>query len=109
MEQQAQTAFTAIASADELEEGQVKGYSVGATKIVICRRGGRYYAMYGICSHAGGPLCRGELDGEVLVCPWHGWEFNLESGICEIEPTLRQQTYEVKVEDGQIWVAVYEA
>ena len=68
------------------------------------------------CPHHGGPLCLGrvgervggdpgvyELTGRwTLRCPWHGWEFDLETGLCLDEPTLRTAVYPVRVEDGRI-------
>lgn len=98
--------YIAVARADDIAEGQIKGFTVDGKKIVVCKHAGQLHALDGVCSHAGGPLARGELDDGVLVCPWHGWEFNVESGVCEIEPTLRQKKFAVKVENGDVLVAV---
>jgi 3-phenylpropionate/trans-cinnamate dioxygenase ferredoxin subunit len=68
------------------------------------------------CPHHGAPLCLGRvrqrigggpgsytLEGErVLRCPWHGWEFDLETGVCRDEPTMRASVYPAKVVDGRV-------
>lgn len=98
--------FVAVAKPSDIAVGSIKGFTVGDKKIVVCNYEGNYHALDGVCSHAGGPLCRGELDGNLLVCPWHGWEYNVVTGVCEIEPTLKQAKYALKIENDEILVAV---
>lgn len=98
--------FVAVASVSEIAPGQIRGVDVGATKLVICNYQGQIHVLDGVCSHARGPLCRGELDGRYLVCPWHGWEYDVETGQCEIEPTLSQKKFAVKIDGDTILVAV---
>jgi nitrite reductase/ring-hydroxylating ferredoxin subunit len=70
------------------------------------------------CPHQGGPLCLGTVceraagvpgryaleARSVLRCPWHGWEFDLETGVCRDDPALRVAVYPVRVEDGRVLV-----
>lgn len=67
-----------------------------------------FYAVDGICGHAGGPLCRGEVDTDekVITCPWHGWEYDLKSGECLMDPSLSQKTFAVTVEGDSVRVVV---
>jgi nitrite reductase (NADH) small subunit len=81
---------------------------------------GRIYALNNRCPHAGAPVCLGEVTGtvevvdgyrlrsirerEVLRCPWHAWEFDIESGCTLTQPTRRIKRYEVKVTDGWVWL-----
>ena len=44
---------------------------------------GSYYAISDTCTHEGGPLSEGELEGSVVTCPWHGWQFDVETGKCQ--------------------------
>jgi nitrite reductase/ring-hydroxylating ferredoxin subunit len=93
---------------------------VGGKEIGLFQRDGRYYAVLNYCPHAGAPICRGRVSGAVISqapgqadydvenpvirCPWHHWEFDLRSGasLCPIPSRLR--TYEVRIEDGCIYI-----
>lgn len=80
----------------ELED---KGMALGLYSI-----DGKFYAMDGTCSHVGGPLGEGDLDGNVVSCPWHGWTFDVMTGRCLIRPGVKLATYEVKIEGEDILV-----
>ncbi|KAJ7993080.1 hypothetical protein DPEC_G00268720 [Dallia pectoralis] len=67
---------------------------------------GEFFAMDARCAHSGGPLCDGDIedtDGALQVfCPWHDYDFNLRTGVSGTG--LQQQVYEVKLEDGSVYV-----
>ena len=98
--------FVKVATLEQIQDGKVFGATVGETALVICKLNGEYHALNGVCSHAKGPLCRGQLDGKYLICPWHGWEYDITTGQCEIETTLHQQKYPLKIEGDEIWVRI---
>jgi nitrite reductase (NADH) small subunit len=91
------------------------------TTIAIFNVGGRLFAVGNNCPHHGGPLCHGRIsgtalpsepyeyrygrEGRVLTCPWHGWEFDLESGQTMFDPSVGVKTYEARIEDGEIVLA----
>ena len=56
------------------------------------------------CPHAIGNLSGGEVTGGVVTCPWHQWEFDLETGACTHSPLARVRRYPAEVRDGSIWV-----
>lgn len=58
------------------------------------------------CPHAQGPLHQGEICGSQLICPWHGWAFNLPSGACEEDPDMFLETYKVVREGDDILVSL---
>ncbi len=68
--------------------------------IAIFNVDGTFCALDNTCAHRGGPLGEGELEGEVVTCPWHGWEYNVRTGISLTTPSASVKTYEVKV-DGE--------
>jgi len=107
---------------DELAPGErvireLNGRSVGVFNI-----DGRLYALRNLCPHAGGALCLGPvtgttlparesafvygMEGRILRCAWHGWEFEIETGRCLPDPRMRAKTYLVVVEDGAVYFVI---
>jgi nitrite reductase/ring-hydroxylating ferredoxin subunit len=104
-----------VASVDEIPPGSRKIVEVAGRSIGVFNLDGAYFALRNRCPHQGGPLCLGRLsgmltsprpgeyeyqrDGEILRCPWHGWEFDLRTGQSWIDPVrLRVRTYPVSVQ-----------
>jgi nitrite reductase/ring-hydroxylating ferredoxin subunit/uncharacterized membrane protein len=82
---------------DYLVEGNPFGVSIGDTRIALVRRGTEIFAMAAVCTHAGGPLDRGEVRGDTLICPWHGSAFCLADGTVERGPaTTSEPVYETR-------------
>ena len=67
---------------------------------------GQISAIDGICPHQGGPLAEGQLEGTLVTCPWHGWQFDVRTGQNSLGGRLRQPVYEVKIEGQDVLVAV---
>jgi nitrite reductase/ring-hydroxylating ferredoxin subunit len=63
---------------------------------------GAFRVIDGICAHAGGPLGKGALNGTIVTCPWHGWQYDVSTGRNCLTASICQQTYPVQVEDGQV-------
>ena len=72
--------------------------------VALANVDGQLYAIDGLCPHQGGPLGTGALCGKVLTCPWHGWQFNVTTGQHQYSANVRQQSYDVKVENGRVFV-----
>jgi len=79
---------------------------VGENSYAVCNVDGELHALDGICPHAGGPLGEGALHGDILVCPWHAWEFNCRTGANDFDPDVVVPTFPVKVEGGDILLDV---
>lgn len=89
----------------ELSEGQPKSVDVEGVPVFLLKRGSKIFALANQCSHLGGPLAEGETDGNTVTCPWHGSCFNLRTGAVERGPaTTDQPVFDVKVENGQVFV-----
>ncbi len=67
---------------------------------------GKFCVLDGICPHAGGPLGKGTLNGQVVTCPWHGWQFDVKNGRHCLNDTLYQPQYDVEILDGQVCVSL---
>ncbi len=107
-----------VAPVRELPPGSRKLVDVGGRAIVIFNIGGEFFALLNRCPHQGGNLCEGRLiglvessepgiyrysrQGEILRCPWHGWEFDVRTGKSWCDPArIRTKTYGVGIEPGQ--------
>ena len=65
---------------------------------------GTFHAIDGVCPHQGGPLGRGALEGCIVTCPWHGWQFDVTNGQNQVNPRIVQPVIETRVE-GE-WILV---
>lgn len=82
----------------DLEPGQARLVIVDGQKVAVYNVAGTFYATQDECTHAGGPLSEGELDGTTIVCPWHGSCFNVVTGVVECRPATQPvQTFRVTV------------
>lgn len=114
------SAWTDVGSLEELErEGRLVaragGREVGAVRDPLT---GALYGIRNRCPHHGGPLCLGTVQERVegapgryalagrriLRCPWHGWEFDLETGVCVDDPSLRAAVYPARVQAGRVQI-----
>jgi nitrite reductase/ring-hydroxylating ferredoxin subunit/uncharacterized membrane protein len=101
--------WTELMPESDLAENQLRRAEAKGAKILLLRRGNRIFAIGETCSHRGGPLSEGKLDGDCVECPWHGSVFNLNDGTVEHGPaTHSQPRYDVRVRDGRIEVKLAE-
>ena len=100
----AEAEWTAVARADEIEENGARVVQVGDKPIAVFNAGGRFLAISNTCLHQGGYLGLGSLDGTAVTCSRHGWRFDVASGECLSHPGGAVESYEVRVEDGQVLV-----
>jgi nitrite reductase/ring-hydroxylating ferredoxin subunit len=98
--------FVKVAALSELPAGSGKPVEVNGKAIALFNVGGKVYAMDNTCLHRGGPLGDGTLEGEVVTCPWHMWEYNVRSGEFVANPSIKVTTYAVQVEGDDVRVAV---
>ena len=104
-----------IGNAD-LNPGERKIIEVDGKSIGLFNVNGNYFAMHNRCPHMGGQLCAGPVTGttlptdktefiygrhnELVRCGWHGWEFEIKSGICTVDPKMRAKVYKVTREES---------
>lgn len=96
--------FVAVAPVEEIPRGTGREITAEGRVLAVYRIGDEFYALDGICPHAGGPLGQGELTGHVVTCPWHGWQFDVTTGRHCLNARLKQACFAVRVVDGQIEV-----
>src|SRR6059058_843627 len=103
------TDFIKVARVDDLEDGELMAVEVDGEPVCLAKVDGNIYAFTDNCTHISGPLDEGELDGEVLTCPWHGAQFNVCTGKVLRGPARENiQTYPVKIEGQSILIRLPE-
>jgi nitrite reductase/ring-hydroxylating ferredoxin subunit/uncharacterized membrane protein len=97
--------FTPVLSESDLKDGQPVRAEHNGTPILLVRRGAQIYALAETCSHLGGPLSEGKLEGDVIQCPWHGSRFSIRDGHVVDGPAVHPQPcLEARVRNGQVEV-----
>jgi len=87
---------------DSIPLGEGRAYVINGLSIAVFRqRDGRLFATDGTCPHRGGPLAEGIVGGGKVICPFHAWKFDLETGHC-LKEDAALQTYSVREVDGRI-------
>ncbi len=97
--------WTPTIDARGLREGTPRRVMVGDARVLIVRRDGEIYAIGEVCSHLGGPLAEGKLDGETIECPWHASRFCVRDGsVVDGPATHPQPVFETRVNAGMVEV-----
>lgn len=97
-----------VATLGDVPTGAERELTVGGRIVALFNVDGVFYAMDGICPHAGGPLGEGALSGCVVTCPWHGWQFDVTTGRHALTPRIEQTRFAVKIEANDVWVEIPE-
>ena len=94
------------ARGDEIPEGTGKIIEAGARTIAVFHANGEFYAIDNSCLHQGGPLGEGEVYGTRVVCPWHGWEYDVSTGCNVDDPSMKLACFRVRVEGDDILLEI---
>ena len=96
-----------IGETKDIQPSQMKAVDVNGERICVANVEGKYYAIGNVCTHMGGPLAEGKLEGFEVECPWHGSKFDIRTGKVVRPPAMREEpTYEVKVEDNNVLIKI---
>lgn len=96
-----------VAKTSEVGAGQAKAVDVKGQTIALFNVGGTFYAIEDTCTHVGGPLSEGEVQGTAVTCPWHGAQFDVTSGKVLGPPAAEGvKSYPVRVEGDEIKLEV---
>ncbi len=94
-----------VARVDEVPAGTGKVVKAGTTELALFNVGGTFYALDNRCTHLGGPLGEGEVEGTQVTCPWHGSIFDITTGAVMRAPARRPVgTFKVRVEGNDVSV-----
>jgi nitrite reductase (NADH) small subunit len=97
--------FVRVCAQSELpQSGLVLEFSVGDRPLCVANVNGAICVLDGTCPHEGGPLGEGAIENGRVVCPWHGYAFDVRTGEAEDDPELKAEVLEAKVESGELRV-----
>ena len=91
-----------VGKTDDIPAGSGIVAEVNGQSVAVFNVDGNYYAIDNTCVHRGGPLGEGDLEGEVVACPWHGWEYNVKTGACVNNASACVKSYPVTVEGSEL-------
>jgi len=91
-----------VLALSELPPGKGVLVTVNGHDVAVFRRGEEILGIGNDCPHQGGSLCDGWVEGEIVICPVHGWEFDMRTGACMTVPGERVPRYTATVEDGAV-------
>lgn len=94
-----------VARVSDIPAGTTKVVDAGGTELMLCNADGSFYAIEDVCTHDGGPLDQGELEGHCIVCPRHGATFDVRTGaVVTLPAVIPLGTFPVRVDGDDIYV-----
>ena len=96
--------FRKVLAVSDVSPGSGRAVTIDGKEIAVFNVDGAFYAITNDCPHRGGPLAEGKLDGAVVSCPWHGWQFDVRAACFVVNPASKIESYEVRVENGDILI-----
>ena len=101
--------FISVAKVSEFEDQPSKCVEAAGKTIALFKLGDEYFAIDNTCTHNGGPLIEGNIEGDEIECPWHGAHFNIKSGKVSLDPAEEDVcTYGVRLSGDVIEIDVGE-
>lgn len=94
-----------VAAFDDLRDGEGKVVTVGKHKLALFRVDGRFHCMSNVCRHWGAPLGEGKVEGTFVMCPWHGWRYDVRTGKTD-HPDADVKVYAVSVRGGEVFIRI---
>jgi nitrite reductase/ring-hydroxylating ferredoxin subunit len=98
--------FIRVAGTTDVKPGNGIVAEVQGKALAIFNIDGTFHAIDNTCVHRGGPLGEGDVEGCIVTCPWHGWQYDVRTGACVANPAARVARYEVKIEGSDVKVLV---
>ncbi len=91
-----------VAKVSDFDVAGAQRVQTSSADIAVFKKGGRFYAISNICPHKGASLVEGYVEGNVVTCPWHAWQFDISSGVCQNVPAMTQKCFAVKIHEEDI-------
>ena len=98
--------FVRVAATSDVEPGHGIVAEVNGKTLAVFNVDGAFHAIDNTCVHRGGPLGEGDLEGSVVTCPWHGWQYDVSTGACVANPSAKVAVYQVQVDGTDVNVLI---
>ena len=95
-----------VAAVDDIPAGSCKELTVKDRVVALFNVDGQFYALDGVCTHAGGPLGEGTLNGKIVTCPWHGWQYDVTTGQHCLNANIQHSTFTTLVEGNDVFIEI---
>ena len=95
-----------VAAVADVPEGTGRVVEAGGRTLALFNVNGTFHALDNACPHRGGPLGEGDLDGPLVVCPWHAWRWDVTTGANANNPAVTVARVPVSVEAGAVFVQI---
>ena len=95
-----------VAKVSELLPGQSKTIVANGKEVGVYNVGGEFFCIDNMCPHAGGPIADGQIEGEVVYCPYHMWPFNVKTGEATFNSNVCVQKFDCSVEGDTVFVEI---
>jgi nitrite reductase/ring-hydroxylating ferredoxin subunit len=93
-----------VASVADVRPGEGRVVEAGGQALALFNVEGRFYAIANACPHRGGPLGEGDVEGRVVMCPWHAWRWDVTSGANVNNPAVKVAAFPVSIDNGEVFV-----
>jgi nitrite reductase (NADH) small subunit len=94
------------AAKSEILPGTIRDFQLDGKAVALANVEGKLFAVNGVCLHRGGPLGEGELDRQVVTCPWHGWQFDVTNGQLLTNAAVTLACYPVEIRGEDVFVDI---
>jgi nitrite reductase (NADH) small subunit len=98
-----------LAETLEIPAGTGREFVVQGRVIAVFHVAGEHYAIDGLCPHAGGPIGTGTVRGCVVTCPWHGWQFDVTTGVSKLSSSIQTARFTLEQRDDGWWLELPES
>ncbi len=99
-------AFQCVAKSQDIPPGQIREFQLNGKSVAIANVQGKFFAINSVCLHHGGPLGEGDLEGSLVSCPWHGWQYDVTTGKLTQQPETGVDCYPVEVRGEEIFLDI---
>ena len=98
--------FVRVAKVAEVPPGTAKVFVIHGHPIALFHIEGSFHALSNVCLHRGGPVGEGDLDGPIVTCPLHGWEYDVRTGRNVANPSACLRVFPVRIEGEDVLVGL---
>jgi nitrite reductase (NADH) small subunit len=97
-------AFVRAVAVSDIAPGTIQEVDVNGKALAVANVDGTFHAIDNTCLHRGGPLGGGVMEGKIVTCPWHGWQFDVTTGKSSQNPVVGVSCFPVEIRAGEVFV-----